>query len=519
MPMLRRKFISSLISSFFTLLSIPTKFFARQHASSTGNNEIHLVSASLRIDVKIPSRIKWGYEFISLDDFAQALHLGIYTNDQKRKSVLYIERDRLTFSADNTFIKLNDRILQQPLECFWQNEEVWVPIKYFIKILNQYTALRLIYNPDEKQILIKSADVNISSVRLDPKENGTMIKVGATQQFTEKDIVLDIRNGWFHIDIYGGKIDIKSISAIHGSGIIGQVKGFQLGETASLSFKLNKDIISEELGFYADSNDFYVNLRTGGDLTLDNNQKNKEELEVQKKKWMIDTIVLDAGHGGMDPGALGYSKIREKNIALAITLSLGKILQRNMPDIKVVYTRKKDIFIPLWKRTKIANDVGAKLFISIHCNSNKSRRANGFETYILSPDKDERAKDVVLKENSVIEFEASQDRKKYEALDVNFILATLLQSANIRNSQYLASLIQNSLGSKMKKLGMSSRGVKQGPFWVLVGATMPNVLVEVGYISNQHEENLLKKQTTQQKIAEGIFFGIKKYKEDIENAS
>jgi N-acetylmuramoyl-L-alanine amidase len=515
----RRKFISSLTSFIVTLFAIPVKLLARIQSYSRSNHDIRLVSSSLRIDKQIPSRIQWENEYISLEDFAQALHFGIYTNDQKRKSVLYVERDRLTFTANNTFIKVNEQMLQQPLECFWLNDAVWVPIKSFIKILNRSTMLRLIYNSDQKQILIKSADINIAFVSIDPKDNGTMIKVAATQQFTEKDIVLDIRNGWFHIDIYGGKIDTKSISAVKGLGIISQVKGFQLGETASISFKLKKDIISEELGFYADSNDFYVNLRTGEGVSTSNNPRNREELEVQKKKWMVDTIVLDAGHGGKDPGAIGYSKIREKNIVLSITLALGKIIQKNMPEIKVVYTRKKDVFIPLKKRTKIANDVGAKLFISIHCNSIGNSRSNGFETYILGPDKGERAKDVVLKENSVIEFEASQDRKKYEALDVNFILATLLQSANMRNSQYLASLIQNSLGSKLKKLGMSNRGVKQGPFWVLVGATMPNVLVEVGYISNKHEENLLKKQTTQQKIAEGIFLGIKKYKEDIEKAS
>ena len=226
--------------------------------------------------------------------------------------------------------------------------------------------------------------------------------------------------------------------------------------------------------------------------------------------------MLDAGHGGKDPGAIGYSKAKEKDLVLPMTLTLGKLIEKELPDVRVVYTRKKDIFIPLWKRTKIANDVGAKIFISLHCNSNNSRRPSGFETWFISAEKDAKAKDVVLKENSAIEYEASQDVKRYEG--VNFILATMLQSDNVRRSQFLASEVQKSLKSKLSKIGMNSRGVKQGPFWVLVGATMPNILVEAGYISNSYEEKLLKQKTTQNKIAAGILEGIKTYKTEVEKA-
>jgi len=186
-----------------------------------------------------------------------------------------------------------------------------------------------------------------------------------------------------------------------------------------------------------------------------------------------------------------------------------------MPNVRVIYTRNKDVFIPLWQRTKIANESDGKLFISVHCNSNTNKSVKGFETYFLSADKDEKATGVVLKENSVIEFEETTDKQKYEGL--NFILATMAQSAFIKQSQYLASVIQNSLRNKMEKSGMRSRGVKQGPFWVMVGATMPNVLIETGYISNKSESLLLKKSTTQKKLAEAIFEGIKTYKRDIES--
>jgi N-acetylmuramoyl-L-alanine amidase len=390
-------------------------------------------------------------------------------------------------------VKFNDQMLQIPLECHWYDDSVWVPVAYFVDILNKYTPFQFRYNADRKEFGLEETDVNITGVRIAAKENGTLIDVFATKRFKEKEIILDIRNRWLHIDVYGAKIDPASLSAVQPSGIISEVKAFQMAETASLSFKLKKEVLSRELVLDKTGNDFHVNLRTK-EIIAENkeHEKIKNELEEQKKRWIIDTIVIDAGHGGKDPGAIGYSKVKEKDLVLPMALALGKIIQQKMPGIKVVYTRKRDVFIPLWKRTKIANDVGANLFVSIHCNSNVSRRPNGYETYFVSADKNTKATDVVLKENSAIEFEESQDRKKYEG--VNFILAAMLQSDNIRRSQFLASEVQNSLKLKLKKIGMTSRGVKQGPFWVLVGATMPNILVECGYISNKHEEKLLRKE-------------------------
>jgi len=516
----RRNFISSLTILTTSFLTIPQSLksvFAQ--VFNPNRSQIRVFSEAEKIDTMIPFIRQWGYTYISVEDFAQAMHYGLYSNEEKKKCVLYIAKDRITFTADNTFIKVNDEMVQVPLGAIWHEGEVWAPLTYFVPVLSKYSAMFLRFNESKQKLSVEANDINISGVQVLEKENGTLIRVSATQEFSEKDIVLDIRYNHFHIDVYGGKINPDRFATIPGAGVISKVEGIQLGETASLVFKLKGKIISRDLVLDEDSNDFYVNLRTQESLTQEesDHDKIKKELEAQRKRWMIDTIVLDAGHGGKDPGAIGYRKSKEKDLVLPITLQLGKLINKNMPDVRVVYTRQKDVFIPLWKRTKIANDVDAKLFISVHCNSNNSRRPSGFETYFLSSEKDEKAKGVVLKENSAIEFEDKKDQQRYEGL--NFILATMLQSVNVKRSQFLATNIQTSLESKLKKLGMSNRGVKQGPFWVLVGATMPNVLVESGYLSNSHEEKLLKEKTTQRKIAEGIFAGIKKYKSDIEKAS
>jgi len=187
-----------------------------------------------------------------------------------------------------------------------------------------------------------------------------------------------------------------------------------------------------------------------------------------------------------------------------------------MPEVKVIYTRDSDIFIPLQQRTKIANENNGKIFISIHANSNDNKRASGFETYILGPEKGDMARDVVLKENSVINFEDSQTRNEYKG--INQILATMAQNAFSRQSEYLASLVQQEVDKKMQGIDFKGRGLKQGPFWVMVGASMPNILVETGFLSNAYDLKILKTAAYQFKIAEGIFEGLKRYKRDYESA-
>jgi N-acetylmuramoyl-L-alanine amidase len=530
--MQRRKFLyyCSLLTTALTLW--PRRILSRRlfessisPAGTTKSVRLSVISSSQQIEGDILCLEKWGYLYIDLNEFAQTFHFGIYTNDEHRKSVLYVGRDRFTFAADNTFINVNGQIVQIPLESLWIDNHIWVPLDYMLSILKKYTSLTINLNKDEARPSVERGDINVTGIRIAEKENGTLIQVFATKKFSEKDIVLDMRYNYFHIDIYGAKIDTLSIAATATAGIISKIEAFQLGETASIGFRIKGEILAKDLVLNPDSNDFYVNLRTKEVMQVeeDHSQKNeeqsdkvKQELEQQKKKWLVDTIVIDAGHGGRDPGAIGYNKTKEKNIVLPIALYLGDAIQKNLPDVRVIFTRDSDVFIPLWKRTKIANDADANLFISIHCNSNINRNANGSETYFLSADKDAKATEVVLKENSAIEFEESEDKQRYEGL--NFILATMLQSVNIKHSQYFASLVQNFLNDKLEKVGIVSRGVKQGPFWVMVGATMPNVLVETGYISNKHEERILSATSTQKKIAEGIFDGIQQYKEDIENA-
>lgn len=515
--MIRRKFLRlfssslsgfSFIPGFYKIGSAQTSLFSK------GKIEIHNLERS-GAKQAIEYVDKFDEIYFSLKEFAEANDYGIFTNTSKRKSVIYVGRDKVKFTADNSFVILNgEQIYQFTYRPFWQNGEIWVPATVVAELFDTYTGHKMQLYQDRKQFIIGKKDVNISNISITPKENGTLIHIRAEKQFGKDEVLLKTANGWLHIDVVGGTADSKRLSQKIENDLISEIQVIQLEQMVSLAFKLRKKIVSRELVRNPDLNDLFITLKTSKDVKK--TDKTKEDLERQKKEWMIDTIVIDAGHGGKDPGAVGHGRLKEKDIVLPVALRLGKAITKRLPGVKVVYTRDKDVFIPLWKRTKIANQNRGKLFISLHCNANNNKKVNGFETYFLSADKDEKAKDVVLLENKSIEFEEKEDKKRYEGL--NFVLATIAQNAFIKQSQYFATTIQNSMAVKLKPLGFKDRGVKQGPFWVMVGATMPNVLIEMGFISNKHESKLLKQKNNQQKIADSICDGIVKYKSDFESS-
>ncbi|HPS51300.1 MAG TPA: N-acetylmuramoyl-L-alanine amidase [Bacteroidales bacterium] len=233
---------------------------------------------------------------------------------------------------------------------------------------------------------------------------------------------------------------------------------------------------------------------------------------VAQRKSSIRTIVIDAGHGGHDPGALGRMS-KEKNINLAIALKLGNMIQRNLKDVRVVYTRDRDYFVELYRRAEIANESKADLFISIHCNANHSRALQGAETYIMGLHKSQANLNIAKLENASILLESGY-QETYGGFDPNsdesYIAFSLNQNSNLDQSTDFASLIQNQMA---ERVGMNDRGVRQAGFIVLWKTTMPSVLVEVGYLSNASEEKFLISGKGQDYIASAIYRALKEFRE------
>ena len=234
----------------------------------------------------------------------------------------------------------------------------------------------------------------------------------------------------------------------------------------------------------------------------------KVDLSNEKQKWEFKTIVIDAGHGGKDPGAVGYRGTKEKDIALDVAKRLEKKLSKNL-NVKIVMTRDEDIFLRLSERTKIANENNGSLFISIHTNAAEDRRASGFETFLIGPNKNEAAVRVAARENAVLELEGISGQK---LTNEDLIKATIAQSAFASKSEQFASIVQ---GEIKKRVQSKDRGVKQAGFYVLMGASMPNVLVELGFISNPSEEKKLRSPQYRDQLATAIYRAVEQYQKTL----
>lgn len=225
------------------------------------------------------------------------------------------------------------------------------------------------------------------------------------------------------------------------------------------------------------------------------------------------TLVLDAGHGGKDPGALGKGKGREKNINLAVTLAVGKLVEQNMKDVKVVYTRKTDVFVELDERAHIANKAKADLFVSIHTNALPgTKQLAGSETYTLGMHRAADNLEVAKRENSVISLEKDYENR-YEGFDPksseSYIIFEFMQDLNMEKSVRLATFVQK----QFRAAGRPDRGVHQAGFLVLRATSMPSCLIELGYITTSSEEAYLISERGVNELAQSIYQAIKKYKE------
>lgn len=226
----------------------------------------------------------------------------------------------------------------------------------------------------------------------------------------------------------------------------------------------------------------------------------------------IKTVVIDAGHGGKDPGCHGASA-HEKNVCLSMSLMLGENIKRNYPDVKVVYTRDKDVFVELDERAKIANRNNADLFICIHANA-AGPAAYGAETYVLGLHRTESQQKIAERENSTIYLE-DDGGEKYKDFDLSpdAIIARQLQlSVFLDQSINFASKLQ----TEFKSIGRYDRGVKQAGFLVLYKTTMPSVLIETGFLTNPKEEQYLADKESQKKMADAMFMAFENYKSELE---
>lgn len=235
----------------------------------------------------------------------------------------------------------------------------------------------------------------------------------------------------------------------------------------------------------------------------------------------IKKVVIDPGHGGKDSGTMGTKRftIYEKHVALAISLKLGEYIKNEFPDVEVIYTRDKDIFLKLNERTEIANKAGADLFISIHCDGFTSPTPSGASVFVMGMSKLKANMDVAMRENSAIYLEDNY-QKNYEGFDPkspeSYIVFSLMQNTYLNQSLSIAEEVEKEFSSRANR---KSRGVKQAPFYVISRTNMPSILIECGFLTNPEEELFLHSDKGQDYLASAIFRAFRSYKTNLEGVS
>ncbi|MFQ5480676.1 MAG: N-acetylmuramoyl-L-alanine amidase [Thermodesulfobacteriota bacterium] len=367
---------------------------------------------------------------------------------------------------------------------------LFLPAAAFTAPLNTITAIRHWSNPDYTRVVIDltgKASYEYHLLKKDPSIHKPRrffvdIKDSSPAKSLSRDItindglLLHVRSAQHSKNTARVVIDIESID---------DYKIFSLNNPFRIIIDMN-----------GKGGGAHVPVKKTKDRKVTRPRKSKKH----KKKLLI---VVDPGHGGKDPGAIGHRGLQEKNVTLKIARMVVKDLSRKL-DSKVILTRKRDVYVALEERTAIANSRNADLFVSIHINSSRRRSATGVETYILNLSTNEESRRLAARENSTT---------KKGLGDLEYILRDLVKTAKTNDSVRLASSVQGKLvtGLRRKYSRIKGNGVKGAPFYVLVGTRMPSILVEVSFISNSREEKRLRSTKYLEEVSKGITTGVVDY--------
>ncbi len=445
------------------------------------------------------------YRYVSLAKLADVLSV-VHTENQQRKQITFdIPNNPIVATAFNPFISVGGNLRQIPVSVLYRNGEFYAPLRFFLQCTQDAFPFDIQYDEANLRILVVKAVANITCVAIEEKANGTLVRISLTKRFSPSDIFINESSDWLSVDFFGGQVDTTVAFPVRRSGnSVREVTCLQLSEqTARVSFRMSVGIKERQLYMQDNPPEAIISLRVRENLS----EGLLSELQKEREKWKIDVVIIDPGHGGKDPGTIGRNGLYEKKATLAIAKAIKEELERRL-DVKVIMTRDRDVFVPLETRTKIANQHGGKLFISIHVDSNPNKNLRGHTVYFLGPAKTEEARKVAQFENSVIRFEDSQNQ--YANLsDAAFILAANAQNSYNKESQDFADIVDKEVG---RECGSFSHGVRQAGFYVLYGASMPNILLETAFASNLKDEKRLGSKEFHRSIAKSLCNAIIEFK-------
>ncbi|HEU4929493.1 MAG TPA: N-acetylmuramoyl-L-alanine amidase [Candidatus Krumholzibacteria bacterium] len=438
--------------------------------------------------------------FVRASDVARLLRATQFWNASSRKIVLGVGKARIVLTVDTRVAVVDGEPVMMRTETHYEDGSVLVPLEFILETASQHTPRGFTWDEDAKRLSVGGTGFNVTQVSFSTSGGRTTVTLHMTEPLIYH--VDTATPGLVRIKLYGGRVDVRAFSVREERGLVEKVRAEQSERDAFITL----DVSREATRLRVDRRDTPPQLeivleRGSGDEAEEGTIQIVDEGVGEAGQLVIDRICVDAGHGGRDNGKESADGVFEKDVNLAIARAIRDRIQEEL-GIEVVMTRDDDRMVDVFERTEIANTAGCDLFVSVHCNSWFHRGTGGFESYFLSPARDEAGRALQRFEN-----EAGGGAAAAGKSDVEFILWDLVQNEFIAESSALAEYIQQEMTSR---LGIQSRGVKQAGFVVLQGAKMPAVLLEVAFLSNPAEERLLVDPAFQRRVADGVVASIRK---------
>ncbi len=408
----------------------------------------------------------------------------------------------ITFFLNSPYIKVNDSIKNLIYPAQFKKGNLFLPIKTFLPIFDLIHPDRITWDKERKLIRIDSEFYNVTDLAFAPKANGLLIELFINEP---KEYEIYITEGnWLNISILGGKVNRRQILSRIDRKYLRDINVVQFEQSAQVSLRMRQNITKYTDRFQSNPGRVQISLIDPSVAVI----SNRSHIDIGPDN-LINKIIIDAGHGGSDYGAIGLDGSNEKKIVLDIAKRLAKIIRKNK-IFEVVMTREKDVNVSLEQRTKIANEANGDLFISIHSNASLNKSARGFQIFFLAPAWNDEARASAQLENASFLAELNSAGDNDED-DLTFILSDMIQTEFQAESVDLASMIDKECRNKLRK-ETKARGIDQAGFYVLNGVYMPSVLVESAFLTNKADEKLLNKKKFRQSVAEAIYEGLIRFK-------
>ena len=445
-------------------------------------------------------------QYISLNELAGFIECENPIDLRKGTGSLFLKNGELDYSLFSPYIIVGDKSYNIHHDIILHDGDFYAPVEYIVPVIDKLIPDDLIYSAKKKSIGIFPALYNIIDLTAQQKLNGLLIEFLVTEEL--KFDVVKTNDSWLIVTIYKGTIDTSRFNGMRPVKAIYNTKAYQFENSAQVSVRLRP----RDFTFVSKlrRNPLRIQIMIKGEAFADTVLSYMPEPGNDMQNNLIDVIVVDPGHGGEDEGAIGSSGYKEKDFNLMVSKELQKMLEEK--GFYIILTRDNDRFVSLSDRTKIANEAGADLFISIHANASTNKEARGFISFFLSDAKTDQARATAALENSAIKFETTESQKDYVS-DLDFILLDMVQSEFLKESADLAAIIEQNIQEYTK---INSRGIDQAGFFVLNKTYMPSVLIESAFISNKDDEKLLKSDKTHKDIARAITESVVQFKQKYE---